>query len=247
MRPIETKKKQVVYNFSTQHSKSIRELELKPREEVTMKSYQFSVLILMLFTLAGSATYAHEHEKSVANAADKVCPIKVGEALPNISLTAINGKAVAIGDLVKSAPSVLIFYRGSWCPYCNTQLGELQTKEAELKQMGYQIIAISPDLPENLAKSVKQNELSYILLSDSKANLAKAMGLAFKVDDKTNEILLSYKIDLAKASGEKHRILPVPAAVIVGKDQVVDFIHFSPDYKIRIAPEVLVAAAKAAL
>lgn len=215
-----------------------------------MKKFSYSTLLTTLFFVCigvCSSVFAHDHDKQVALKAEDVCPIKVGETLPDVSLQGIDGKPVSLKALVKGAPSILIFYRGSWCPYCNTQLGELKTKEAELKKMGYQILAISPDLPENLEKSVSKNDLTYRLLSDSKATLATAMGLAFKVDDKTHEMLLGYNIDLEKASGEKHRILPVPAAIVVGKDSVVDFIYFSPDYKVRVAPDVLVAAAKAAL
>ncbi len=209
------------------------------------KLFMIWVFVVSMMHLAAHAQQ-HPHNEVPTNAED-VCPIKVGRVLPDVTVRKLSGETSSLNTQLNNQPSIIILYRGSWCPYCNTQLGELQTKEAEFKALGYQIVAISPDLPKNLKKSVSKNSLSYKLLSDSKAALAKALGLAYRVDDKTNEMLLSYKINLEEASGENHRILPVPAAIIIGKDQVVDFIYFSPNYKVRVDPEVLLAAAKAAL
>lgn len=124
------------------------------------------------------------------------------------------------------------------------QLGQLQKIEDELLALGYRILAISPDLPENLRASVDKNSLSYVLLSDSKMEAAKAFGLAFRVDDQGYERLSGYGIDLEAASGEKHHLLPVPAVYLVGKDGIVQFQYANPNYRVRLTPEVLLAAAK---
>ncbi|WP_086934585.1 peroxiredoxin-like family protein [Agarilytica rhodophyticola] len=179
--------------------------------------------------------------------AAKVCPIKVGQEIPKVTLQGIDGKNVDLAAKIGEKPTVLVFYRGGWCPYCNVHLGELKTIESDLKAMGYQIVAISPDLPKNLKQSMDKNEISYTLLSDSKATAVKAMGLAFKVDAETYKKYLGYNIDLEEASGEKHHILPVPAALITDTSGKVRFSFHSPDYKVRIDTDVLLAAAKSAL
>lgn len=178
---------------------------------------------------------------------NKVCPIKVGQSIPSLTLQDIHGKPFDLNKAVAKQATILIFYRGSWCPYCNTHLGELKTVEKDLKALGYQIIALSPDLPSNLKKSMDKNALSYQLVSDSKADAARSLGLAFHVDDELNKLYQGYSIDLNKASGEKHRLLPVPAAVVLDTSGTVQFIFFAPDYKVRISPKVLLAAAEAAL
>jgi peroxiredoxin len=73
---------------------------------------------------------------------------------------------------------------------------------------------------------------------------AKAFGLAFRVDDKGYQRLSGYGIDLEAASGEKHHLLPVPAVYLVGKDGIVQFQYVNPNYRVRLTPEVLLAAAK---
>jgi peroxiredoxin len=123
----------------------------------------------------------------------------------------------------------------------------LQSIEAELQQMGYQILAISPDRPEKLAESVGKHQLTYTLLSDHAMEASRRFGIAFRVDGATVERFKEFGIDVEKASGETHHLLPVPAVFIVGTDGIIKFSYVNPDYKVRLAPGDLLDAARAAL
>ena len=125
-------------------------------------------------------------------------------------------------------------------------MGQLQKIAPQLIELGYQIIAVSPDRPEHLRESLAKNELGYTLLSDAKMTASLAFGIAFKVDDKTVELYKGYGIDLEASSGEKHHLLPVPAVFVVGRDREVKFQYADPDYKTRIDPDLLLAAARSA-
>jgi peroxiredoxin len=176
-----------------------------------------------------------------------VCPIKNGSRLPRLTLTGIEGKKFDLNDAVAKKPTVLVFYRGGWCPYCNSQLSELRKAEPELLKMGYQIMAISPDLPTEQRKTLIKQELSYTLLSDSKMTAAQTLGIAFRVDDATYAQYKKNGVDLEKSSGERHHLLPVPTVFVVGTDGTIHFSYLNPDYRVRLNPDVLLAAAKAAL
>ncbi len=186
-------------------------------------------------------------EIKVPDSPENIVPIKVGETVPDVILMNVDSQAVKLVDLVKVKPTILIFYRGSWCPYCNTQLGELKTIEGKLAQMGYQLIAISPDLPVNLTSSIERHKLAYTILSDSSAEAARAFGLAFRVDDALYAKYLNYDINLEAASGEKHHILPVPAALVINTEGTVRFAYVNSDYKKRVKTRDLLTAAEAAL
>ncbi len=113
--------------------------------------------------------------------------------------------------------------------------------------MGYQILAISADSPEYLSQSKQKHQMGYTLLSDHSMQGAMALGIAWQVSAETLKMYKGYGIDLEKASGEKHHILPVPATFVVGTDGKIWFAYVNPDYKVRVPAQVLLEAARAGL
>jgi peroxiredoxin len=129
---------------------------------------------------------------------------------------------------------VLIFYRGSWCPYCNAHLSDLVTVEEELRSLGYRIVAISPDRPEELNRMTTAEHLNYRLFSDPQAEAMKKFGVAYQVGDTTvTSYKQKYNVDLERSSGQTHHILPVPAVFILDRVGKIVFVHADPDYKVR--------------
>lgn len=181
---------------------------------------------------------------SMPDRARNVHPLGEGDKAPNATLRRPDGQEVNLDDLCAVKPTVLIFYRGGWCPYCNTHLGQIATVESELLSMGYQILAVSPDRPEELRKTADKQGLNYLLLSDSDMVLSRAFGIAFRVDDPTLEKYRGFGIDLEQSSGRGHHLLPVPALYIVDTRGVIRFAHWDPDYKKRLDPEELLSIAR---
>ncbi len=182
-------------------------------------------------------------EQNVASRAEDICPLLPGRTVPEVSVRAGDGTERSLPQLIAGKPTILIFYRGGWCPYCNHQLAELQEIEPKLLELGYQIIAISPDRPEKFAPVIAKGGLTYSLYSDSKLNAAKAFGLAFKVDEAVVARYQKMNINLDDASGESHHMLPVPGAYVIASDGTIAFGYVNPNYKIRVPGSVLLAAA----
>jgi peroxiredoxin len=200
------------------------------------------------FTVVGGAGLAQGQNDSsgrVADRADDIHPLLVGMKVPDVVLTDVQGKQIKLYSLLEQKPTVLIFYRGGWCPYCNLQLEQLHTIESEVLKEGYQIVAVSADRPENVEKSVEKHNLHYTLLSDSTMNAAKAFGLAFRVDKEALERSTKYGATLESSSGLNHHILPVPAVFIVQKDGSIIFEYVNPNFKVRLNAQVLLAILKA--
>lgn len=158
-----------------------------------------------------------------------------------------SGESVMLRALTAGKPSVLIFYRGGWCPYCNRQLSGLVEIEADLQALGYQIIAFSPDQPSIVAEAAQLSEQSYQLVSDSPLNAAQAFGVAFTVDDATLQRREGYSAKLEKASGQNHHMLPVPAIFLTNSEGRITYRYFNPDFRVRLSAEDLLAAAKDAV
>jgi len=177
----------------------------------------------------------------IAASAEQIRPLLVGAKVPNVTVRKLEGEEIKLYSFIKEKPTVLVFYRGGWCPYCNTQLGHLKEIEQQVINAGWQIIAISPDKPEKLLETIDKHQMKYILLSDSTMNAAIQFGIAFKVDDGTVEKYHGYGIDLDEASGQSHHLLPVPAVFLVGTDGIIKFEYANPDYKIRLDTQTILS------
>ena len=202
--------------------------------------------ILLTILLASFSALAE-----VPNDANDVKPLLPGMQIPDMHVLNVKGEEVTITAKNLTKPFVITFYRGGWCPYCNAQLAQMRNAEKELLDLGYDVYFISPDKPEYLIESLKDKELkkdiSYTLLSDPSMQVSQDFGIAFKVDDKTVERYKKWNIDLEKASGHDHHYLPAPSTYLVGKKGIIQFQYTNPNYKVRLDPELLVAAAKSYL
>ncbi len=116
--------------------------------------------------------------------------------------------------------------------------------EPDLRELGFRIVAVSPDRPAKLVQSKRKHDLGYTLLSDSDAEAARAYGIAFRVDASTVDRYKGYGIDLEDASGRDHHVLPVPSVFLVGSDGRIAWRYSNPDYKVRPDNEELLAAAR---
>lgn len=181
-----------------------------------------------------------------ATAQTNSTPLKVGDAIPAVTLRNEADKEVPLRKLVSEKTTVLIFYRGGWCPFCTRHLKDLVGIEKDLEQANAQLVAISMDKPEKLRETPGRTALGYRLLSDSDAQAAKAFGIAFKVDDQTIERYKGYGINLDAASGRDHHLLPHPAVYVVEKSGKIRFAHFNPDYKVRLEPKQILEAVRTA-
>jgi len=172
--------------------------------------------------------------------AEDVSPLLAGEQIPVLQLRKSSGEPFDLNKSVSETPTILVFYRGGWCPYCSKQLSGLQEIEKDLTKMGYQVMAISTDSPENLNKSMEKQKLSYTLLSDADLNAARRFGIAFKSPK-------GYDKFLPETSGGKNtdKLLPVPSVFILNKKGKILFEYINPDITQRLSAPLLKAAAAA--
>jgi peroxiredoxin len=144
------------------------------------------------------------------------------------------GNEIRLKDVLKDSLVVLIFYRGQWCPYCNRQLKRLEDSLRLIKEKGARLIAVTPEKPEFISKTIEKTKASYPLLYDKEMKIMKAYAVAFEVDDRTVSRYRNADIDLAAANGQKDKVyLPIPAVYIISKEGSVIYRYFDSDYKKR--------------
>jgi peroxiredoxin len=211
-----------------------------------MQNQIMTVLMRVLFlsTIPGGIIMAAFQENPVPLTAQEVHPLAVGDTAPDGTLSMINGKNIGFRTLIAKKASVIIFYRGGWCPFCNMQMDQLVKIQPELKKLGYQVLAISPDKPEKLKESLKKHHINYTLLSDRTMEITRKFGLAYKVSQEIQGKMQSKGISLDSSTGNSLHMLPVPAAYVVDKNGIIRFVYFNADIKVRVNPEDLLSAAK---
>lgn len=193
-----------------------------------------TVLVLMVSTRVSA------DDKPIAAAPEKTTPLKVGEKVPELKLKNATGDEVSLASLHEKQPVVLVFFRGGWCPICSRHTTELIKVHPEIKELGAEMVGISPDSVESSQANLEKNKIGFPILSDADVSAAKAFGLAFKVDDETVTKYKGFGIDLEKASGQPHHALPVPAVYIVDKTGTIVFGHSNPDYRQRLDAKTII-------
>jgi len=68
-----------------------------------------------------------------------------GDTFPALSLDIVGGRRISLPDDLAGSYGVVLFYRGSWCPYCNAQLAAFARAADTLGELGIKIVALSVD------------------------------------------------------------------------------------------------------
>lgn len=184
-------------------------------------------------------------ELKTSGAAQKA--LKAGDKAPVFTLYDPDGKPVSSAELLRKGPLVVTFYRGVWCPYCNMELQALEATLPDILYAGASLIAISPQIASNSRKSVRQNALTFPIVSDAHNDVAAAFGLRFELQDYLVDLYKSLKNDLPAFNGDPSWTLPMPARYVIAPDGTIVYAEVNPDYTRRPDPsEMLPAIRKAA-
>jgi peroxiredoxin len=166
--------------------------------------------------------------------------LKVGDKAPAFTLNDPDGNAVSSADLLAKGPLVVTFYRGVWCPYCNMDLQAIQEALPKIKELGADLVAISPQTAPNSRRSRRENKLDFPILSDPHNHVADSFRLRFKLPDYLKDLYMSvFKNDLGAVNGDPSWTLPMPARYVIGQDGTILYSEVNPDYTNRPDPKEL--------
>ena len=154
----------------------------------------------------------------------------VGDKVPNFTGIDQFGEKFELNKTLKDGPVVLIFYRGYWCPYCNQQLSQLNDSLKFITEQGGTVVAVTPEAPEGIQKTVKKTGASFKIIYDENLSIMNLYGVGFRLDEATIRKYKSYNIPLDGKNGPN---LPVPATYIVNSDSKILYAFYDPDYKKR--------------
>lgn len=98
-----------------------------------------------------------------------------GDTAPEFTLPDSDGRAVSLADF-RGQSVVVYFYPAAGTPGCTKQACDFRDNLAELNNAGYQILGISPDKPEKLARFAAAEKLTFPLLADPEKTVLTRWG-----------------------------------------------------------------------
>lgn len=91
--------------------------------------------------------------------------LEVGDTAPDFTLNDSTGKPVSLSDF-RGRKVILYFYPAAMTPGCIKQACDFRDNLGSLQAAGYQVLGVSKDPIEKLAKFAEQDSLTFPLLSD---------------------------------------------------------------------------------
>jgi peroxiredoxin len=160
--------------------------------------------------------------------------ITVGDRLPDARLLDLRGAEVELARLVEGRPAVLVFYRGSWCPYCNLTLKTYQEELLPvLRERGVDLIAISPQTPDAADVIATAAGLEFAVLSDPGNALSRALGIVTEPTADARAAHTQLGFDVADSNADATGEIPFPTVLVVEAGGVVSFADVHVDYTTR--------------
>lgn len=167
---------------------------------------------------------------------------QVGQAVPDFSLPDQHGTKRTLQSIMGPKGAMVVFYRSAdWCPYCKTQLIELQSQYDSLRKDGLGLVGISYDSQEILAAFTEQHGITFPLLSDVGSATIKRYGILNTVAEeglgpngKDPEVIARVKLYVsANGANERQRGIPFPGTFIVDRSGRVKARFFEDSYTVR--------------
>ena len=197
-----------------------------------------AVMFCALIAAASVATSAQDVRRVNVS---KLGP-QVGQTVPDFSLADQHGTKRTLQSIMGPKGAMVVFYRSAdWCPYCKTQLLELQSQYDTLRKDGLGLVGISYDSHDILQAFSQQHGITFPLLSDVGSATIKRYGILNTVAEeglgpKGNDPDVMARVKLyvsANGANERQRGIPFPGTFIVDRSGRVKARFFEDSYTVR--------------
>ena len=167
---------------------------------------------------------------------------QVGQVVPDFNLPDQHGTKRTLRSIMGPKGAMVVFYRSAdWCPYCKTQLLELQSQYDSLRKEGLGLVAISYDSHDTLAAFAEQHRITYPLLADVGSATIKRYGILNTVAEEglgpkgsDPDVIARVKLYVsANGANERQRGIPFPGTFIVDPRGRVKARFFEDSYTVR--------------
>ncbi|WP_294567704.1 peroxiredoxin-like family protein [uncultured Arthrobacter sp.] len=166
-----------------------------------------------------------------------------GDPFPEGNLLTAQGEPTTFAQAVGGKASVVVFYRGAWCPVCNLALRTYnETLSAPLRDLGVELVAISPQKPDGSLTMKEKNQLEFTVLSDPGNQIAGQLGILSRQSDEQVASDKASGFDIEEINADGTATLTFPTTSLVRADGTIEWIDVHLDYTTRSEPAEILSA-----
>ena len=186
-------------------------------------------VVLLLVSLAQASLSQSYTRDSTVDDVKRIEPVRNGEEAPDFTLEDLQGNTVTLSEARGKTATVVVFYRGYWCPFCARQLAELRSLAKGNEQI--RLLAISVDDHETTKKFIEK------ISSDGNGSVNFTM-----LSDPDHKVIDRYGLHDPAYDGTKFDGIPHPAVYVINKAGRVAWSKVESDYKVRPSNADILAA-----
>lgn len=153
--------------------------------------------------------------------------LRAGQSLPDFAAIDEQGNPVRSTQLVGS-PTVMLFVRGNWCPFCTRQVKDLTRYYKDIVDLGAKLIFVTPKPLETTRRVAEFFEVEFQFWLDDQLSVAKQLGLLMSAGV-PGDHLKEYGADTVWPTA-----LVIDAAGIIRFAKLSRFIIDRPDPKVLL-------------
>ena len=189
------------------------------------------------------ASVFSEEQSDLRDAGVPHAALGVGDAAPDAELITAEAIPTTFEAERGGAASVVVFYRGALCPYCNITFRTYQEHLLPvLRERGVSLIAVSPQTPEGSTQSVTNGSLAFTVLSDPANALAESFGIVTEPSSAARAAHTELGFDVADSNADDSARIPFPSVYVIDADGVIRFADVHVDYTTRTEVDEIIAA-----
>ena len=183
-------------------------------------------------------------EAQMAAAGADRATLQPGDAAPEFSLVDQHGIVVSLADRLALGPTVLLFIRGGWCPFCTLALRAWQQALPRLHDAGGDLLVVSPQRVDVCGMVAERDLLACSVLSDPGSAVADRYGLVVELPEIARPLYLRLGHDLPRINGTGTWRLPLSSAFVVAPDGRIAMGRADLSLKQRLEPEAAIEAVR---
>lgn len=151
--------------------------------------------------------------------------LEVGKPLPDFELETEEGYKVP-SEIFRKQPSLLMFYRGNWCPLCMAQIKEVARMYRKLEERGIKIYLVSPQSHEQTATLAQRFDVPMNFLVDKNNQAADTLQIKAEGGLPLGLQALGYDSDTV-----------MPTVVMTDENGIIIYADLTDNYRVRPEPE----------